>query len=59
MKVSCWSQMHRTGALWGVLYLAFFSGCLSPDRADKLGQIIRLEIAKTQELSLVEIKDEL
>ena len=34
MKVSCWSQMHRTGVLWGVLYLAFFSGCLSPDRAE-------------------------
>lgn len=34
MKVSCWSQMHRAGALWSVLYLTFLSGCLSPEQAE-------------------------
>jgi len=34
MRVSCGSQMHRAGALWGVLYLAFLSGCISPEQAE-------------------------
>lgn len=37
MKLSRCSQMHRACVLWGVLHLAFVSGCLSPDQAELHG----------------------